>query len=268
MAAWGATPDILVAHRGFGGDAQVKYRVAEHSLAAYQLAITKAKQNIYVDLDVQWTASDDMIVMHDRNIKRTTNGSGYVDKLSTSYITSRKMEIEGLDLNKNGDPDNMPYGPPTAKQALDFLKGKTINGSPVKITIEMKGSYWTKARVGRLKTVLQNRGLFTSRVNVHSFNNTLARYAKELGYPNVGYVTPTAGPVPSVASVKAVGNNVFLNHTLMNDSVAKMYNNAGIRIWMWTADEPAEYAKAVRYDIYALITDDLIEAQNYLEDAV
>jgi hypothetical protein len=45
-----AGPEIIVAHRGFGSPAEVKYGVSEHSLAAYGLAIEKAGQNIYVDL--------------------------------------------------------------------------------------------------------------------------------------------------------------------------------------------------------------------------
>jgi glycerophosphoryl diester phosphodiesterase len=266
--AYAASPEILVAHRGFGGDAQVKYGVAEHSLAAYQLAIDKAHANIYVDLDAQWSLnSDDMMDMHDRSISRTTNGTGNVDQLTMSYMLGRSMEIVGIDLNNNGDPDNLPYGPPSIKQSLDFLKGKTIHGEPVKIDIEMKGDKWTKTNVSRLKTVLVNRGLFTDRVNVHSFNYQYAQWAKELAFPNVGFVAPTAGPAPSVATVKAVGNNVFISHTLLTQELVDSYNNAGIRIWMYTADEDSEYAKAVKYDVYALVTDDLVEAQDYLEAA-
>lgn len=265
-AAVASTPEILVAHRGFGGDAQVKYRVAEHSLPAYSLAIQKAKANIYVDLDAQWSKDGVMITMHDRNIKRTTNGYGNVDQLTASYITGRWLEIP-VDVNGNGDYDNVPYHPPTIKQSLDFLKSKTVAGEPVKITIELKGGLWTQIRVNRLKTVLENRNLFSSRVNVHSFNNTYAKYAKIAGFPNVGFVAPSAGPLPSVSAVKAVGGNVFVKHTLMTQAAADMYNDAGIKIWMWTADEPAEYSKAIKYQIYALVTDDLVEAQDYLEQA-
>jgi len=263
--AYAASPEIFVAHRGFGGDAQIKYRVAEHSLAAYDLAIQKADANIYVDLDAQWSAgSDDMMDMHDRSISRTTNGSGNVDQLSMSYMLGRSMEIVGIDDNNNGDPDNLPYGPPSIKQSLDFLKNKTINGEPVKIDIEMKGDLWTKTNVSRLKTVLVNRGLFSDRVMVHSFSLTPLRYAKELGFTNIGYVAPSDGPVPSVDTVKAVGNNVLIKHTLMTQAVADQFNNAGIKIWIWTADEPSEYDKAIDYQVYALITDDLVEAQDYL----
>jgi glycerophosphoryl diester phosphodiesterase len=265
MAAFGASPEILVAHRGFGGDAQVKYRVAEHSLAAYDLAIQKADANIYVDLDAQWAKnSEDMMDMHDRSISRTTNGSGNVDQLTMSYMQGRSMEVVGIDDNNNGDPDNLPYGPPSIKQSLDFLKTKTINGEPVKIDIELKGDLWTKTNVSRLKTVLVNRGLFSDRVMVHSFSLTPLRYAKELGFTNIGYVAPSDGPVPSVDTVKAVGNNVLIKHTLMTQAVADQFNNAGVKIWLWTADEPSEYDKAIDYQVYALITDDLVEAQDYL----
>lgn len=267
-SAYAASPEIFVAHRGFGGDAQAKYGVAEHSLAAYALAIEKAQANIYVDLDAQWSLNnEDMIDMHDRSLTRTTNGSGYVDQRSMTYMKGLKMEIAGVDKDGNGNDDNLPYGPPTIKQSLDFLKDKTINGEPVKVALEMKGDKWTKTNVSRLKTVLVNRGMFNSRVNVHSFNNQNAAWAKELGFPNVAYVAPSDGPVPSVEAVKAVGDNVFIRHTLMSQEVADKFNDAGVRIWMWTADEPSEYDKAIDYQVYALVTDDLVEAQEYLEAA-
>lgn len=262
-------PEIIVAHRGFGADAQAKYGVAEHSLAAYDLAIQKAEANIYVDLDAQWAKDgEDLITMHDATLERTTNGTGKVRDRSMTYMKGLKLEIKGIDKDGNNNDDNLPYGPPSIKQSLDFLKDKKIGGLPVKVALEMKGDDWTKARVGKLKTILQNRGMFNSRVNVHSFNNQNAKWAKELGFVNVAYVAPSAGPVPSVTAVKAVGNNVFIRHPLMTQAVADKFNNAGIKIWMWTADEPAEYDKALKYDIYALITDDLIEAQDYLEAAV
>ncbi len=260
------SPDVLVAHRGFGETAQVKYKVPENSIPAWSKAIQLAERPFIVDLDVQWTKDGKLAVMHDRNIKRTTNGNGNVDEVTLDYIKTRWLELP-TDNDGNGNYDNTPYRPPSLNQALDFLAPKTVNGVPVKITLEMKGNFWSRSRVDRLEDVLRSKGLFTARVNVHSFNNMYAKYAKEAGFPNVGYVAPSAGPMPSVAAVKAVGGNVFIKHTLLTPAKLNEYNNAGVRVWVWTVDTDAEFEKVYNFGrAYAWVTNDLVEAQDFLAE--
>jgi glycerophosphoryl diester phosphodiesterase len=209
--------------------------------------------------------------MHDETIDRTTNRTGDVQSRTLQYIKDAYLELP-QDLDGNGNDDNTIYHPPSLNQALDFLKGKTdCKGQPVKICIELKSQGWTRTMVGGLKTVLQGRGLFTTRVNVHSSNLTNLGYARDAGYPNLGYAVTSTAANPPAATVKQYGLNVFVwvDNTTTTASKINEYNKAGIRVWMTTLDDTADYQKAwdvagPDHKVYAWVVNDLLNAKDFL----
>jgi hypothetical protein len=73
--------------------------------------------------------------------------------------------------------------------------------------------------------------------------------------------------MPSVSAVKAIGNNVLVRHTLITPSKLNEYNNAGIRVWIWTVDDDPEYEKLWNLGkAYAWVCNDLPEAQEFLAE--
>ena len=66
----GRLPFILIAHRGFSSNAP------ENTLAAFDMALTAGFGHI--ELDVQLTADGVPVVIHDRTLERTTDGTGEV----------------------------------------------------------------------------------------------------------------------------------------------------------------------------------------------
>jgi glycerophosphoryl diester phosphodiesterase len=266
-----AGPTVLVAHRGVGTSTQVKYGFPELSLPAFDWAVENDAD--IVDMDAQVTSDNQLVVMHDSTLNRTTNCTGEVRKRTLPYIKKCWMELP-IDRNNNGDPDNTPYHPPSVSQALDLLKDrKDWQGEPIKIDIELKGSYWTQSTVNFLRDKLKSRGMLTQRVNVHAFSFTRAQYIVNAGIPNRGYAVPTAGPLPSVATAKKYGGNIFIQYALGTASTAnkqqvQAYSQNGLKVWIFTMDTGEEYKKALALgDVYAWQVDDLIEAQDYLEDA-
>jgi glycerophosphoryl diester phosphodiesterase len=268
LAYAGQAPDVLVAHRGVAGKAeQLKYQLPENSIPAWQWAIDNCAD--IVDLDAQVTSDGMLAVMHDETIDRTTNRTGDVQSRTLQYIKDAYLELP-QDLDGNGNDDNTIYHPPSLSQALDFLKGKTdCNGQPVKICIELKSQGWTRTMVGQLKTALQGKGLFTTRVNVHSSNLTNLGYARDAGYPNLGYAVTSTAANPSAATVKQYGGNVFVWVDNTTASKINEYDKAGIRVWMTTLDDTADYQKAwdaagPDHKVYAWVVNDLLNAKAFL----
>jgi glycerophosphoryl diester phosphodiesterase len=266
-----AGPTMLVAHRGVGTSTQIKYGFPEESLPAFDWAVKNGAD--IVDFDAQVTSDNQLVVMHDATLNRTTNCTGDVRKRTLPYIKKCWMELP-IDRNGNGDPDNTPYHPPSVSQALDLLKNRLDhNGQPIKIDIELKGSYWTQSTVNFLRDKLKSRGMLTQRVNVHAFSFTRAQYIVNAGIPNRGYAVPTAGPLPSVATAKKYGGNIFIQYALANANAAnvarvKEYSAAGLKVWIFTMDKDSEYDAALRLgDVYAWQVDDLKTAQVYLDQA-
>jgi hypothetical protein len=178
------------------------------------------------------------------------------------------MELP-IDRNGNGDPENTPYHPPSVSQALDRLKNLDgPDGQPIKIDIELKGSYWTQSTVNFLRDKLKSRGMLTQQVNVHAFSFTRAQYIVNAGIPNRGYAVPTAGPLPTAAKAKQYGNNIFLHYDLATPEWVGKYNAAGLKVWIFTMDTNREYDAALNLgDVYAWQVDDLKTAQDYLQEA-
>jgi len=256
-----AGPTVLVAHRGVGTSTQVTYKIPEESLRAFDWAVVNGAD--IVDFDAQVTSDNQLVVMHDETLNRTTNCTGDVRKRTLAYIKNCWMELP-IDRNHNGDPDNTPYHPPSVSQALDLLKNR-----PIKISIELKDSYWTQSTVNYLRDKLKSRGML-DRVNVHAFSFTRAGYIVNAGIPDRGYAVPTAGPLPSARHASQYGGNIFIEYRLATPQAVEKYSHEpyNLRVWIFTMDRDAEYDAALKLgDVYAWQVDDLLTAQDFLEEA-
>ena len=84
----------------------------ENTLAAFGEAIRLGAQMI--ELDVQMTKDDQLVIMHDDKVNRTTNGRGLVRKL-------RLRKIKKLDAGKWKSKEFKNERVPTLKEALEIM---------------------------------------------------------------------------------------------------------------------------------------------------
>jgi glycerophosphoryl diester phosphodiesterase len=257
-----AGPTVLVAHRGVGGTAtQIKTGFPEESLPAFDWAVDNGAD--IVDLDAQVTSDNQLVVMHDSTLNRTTNCTGDVRKRTLAYIKNCWMELP-IDRNHNGDDDNTPYHPPSVSQALDLLRSQ-----PIKVSIELKDSYWTQSTVNYLRDKLKSRGML-DQVNVHAFSFTRAGYIVKAGIPDRGYAVPTAGPLPSARHAKQYGDNIFIHYQLATPQAVAKYSGEpyNLKVWIFTMDTKSEYDAALDLgNVYAWQVDNLLTAQQYIDAA-
>lgn len=69
---------LIIAHRGASAN------VPENTLAAFELAIQENADMI--ELDIKLTADEEVVVIHDQTVNRTTNGTRKVKKLDLCRI--------------------------------------------------------------------------------------------------------------------------------------------------------------------------------------
>ena len=257
-----AAPETLVAHRGFGGDAQVTYGVPEDSREAWAKAIELADSMIYVDLDLQ-KAKDGMIVMHDSTIDRTTNRSGAIRDLSLRYIKNAFLELP-IDRDGNGNDDNTPYHPPSANQAAAFLSNKTINGEPVKIALEVKGAGWSQTRLDRLAGVFRRNDVALGRILFHSFDPAVLLRGMAAGFTLRGLVVGSNDPLPTAELVQQYGSFVYVRIDRITPEKIDEYHAAGLKVAVWTLNTDEEYTAALSIDADAWVCDDITQAQDKL----
>jgi glycerophosphoryl diester phosphodiesterase len=122
------SPDrpIVVAHRGSSGSAP------ENTLASFALAIQERVEMI--ELDVRMTRDFFLVVLHDQDIKRTTNGEGKVWDYSL-------QELRAFDAGQWFGPKFKGERIPTLRQAMDLLP------PGVGLNIEMKTDGEPRARI-------------------------------------------------------------------------------------------------------------------------
>jgi glycerophosphoryl diester phosphodiesterase len=101
---------LRVGHRG------ARAYAPENTLTSFKKALEIGVDA--VELDVRKTKDNQLIVIHDADVKRTTNGEGSVSELTIAQVKSFSAEGE----------EKIP----TLEEALDFLDEK------VKVLIELK----------------------------------------------------------------------------------------------------------------------------------
>jgi glycerophosphoryl diester phosphodiesterase len=213
----------VVAHRGASAHA------AEHTLAAYDLAIAQGADAL--ECDVRLTRDGHLVCVHDRRVNRTTNAKGAVSTLSLA-------ELSLLD-----------YGGEIGVLTLDALLGLAADhGVPLFVETKHPVRYGGQVEA-RLVELLARRGLAQpstkdgSPVVVMSFSTLAVRRVRALAprLPTVLLLTqlwPTLrdGTLPPWAD--HTGPSVAM---LRRDPeyVARAAEH-GHATYTWTADDPAD----------------------------
>ena len=108
---------LFVAHRGYSS------QYPENTLAAFNGAIDAAAHMI--ELDVCLSKDRHVVVIHDKTVDRTTNGTGAVKMLTLA-------QLRQLDAGSWFDPRFKAERLPTLAQVLDAVKGRVL------VNIEIK----------------------------------------------------------------------------------------------------------------------------------
>lgn len=125
-----ATPTKLFAHRGFSS------RYPEQTPAAYHAAVDFAvDQGIELGLecDTQFTADDELILLHDATIDRTSNGTGPV----FDYTLAELRELDFGSWQKTA-PEPAEKSIMTLTELLDLIAAARAKGAPVTLNLETK----------------------------------------------------------------------------------------------------------------------------------
>ena len=151
----------VIAHRGFSGIAP------ENTLPALQLAIDSGAD--MVEFDVRTTKDDQLVVIHDATVERTTNGTGYVSQYTLP-------ELQTLDAGTWFSQAFSGTQVPSLKEVL-----RLCNGS-VYMNIEIKTDEQSTEALDRLVNTVSEHvlGMNLSRsVVISSYNLHIVRRLRE-----------------------------------------------------------------------------------------
>jgi glycerophosphoryl diester phosphodiesterase len=231
---------LIVAHRGSSGSAP------ENTLAAFRMAVDEGADMI--ELDVRLTKDFHLVVHHDKQLKRTTNGSGFLwDKTL--------QELRMLDAGSWFSPRFRGETIPTLRQVLEILP------SHVKVNIEAKTDGDPRKRMHMEESciliVLEKR--FEERVLVSSFDHRFLRRMHDL-YPAIKtgalYV-----PVRDVAKkpstlARRVGVSAFItSHTQLRKRQVEDAHAHNIMVGCYSVNTRPQLEKVLKLGVDAVVTD-------------
>ena len=120
----------IIAHRGLSGF------YPENTMLAFKKCLNL---NIYgIELDVQKTKDNQLVVIHDEKVDRTFNGTGYIKDMTLN-------ELKSLNSNFRDYENNKDCKIPTLKEVLtlfkptDFIINIELKNNKIKYIICLMG---------------------------------------------------------------------------------------------------------------------------------
>lgn len=224
----------VTAHRGFSRKAP------ENTLPAFEAAMDCGAD--YIELDVQLTADDVLVVCHDDKLDRTTDGTG---KLS-SYTYDELMQFSaGSWFGKDGEFDDVRI--PSMTEVLDLV------GKDIMLNIEIKRSGDPKRTAEKVVELVEEYGIVNS-CYVTSFSYPALKKVKQLNPKIKTAFIANLATATSYAQLPYI-DAVSMNYLFVNQSVVNSAHHNGKRIFVWTVDRQSEMQKMMALGVDNIITD-------------
>ncbi|MBP7281507.1 MAG: glycerophosphodiester phosphodiesterase [Leptospiraceae bacterium] len=241
---------IVIGHRGTGDNSLAP----ENTMSSFRFA---AKNNAAFELDTMFAKSGELVVIHDSDVDRTTDGKGMVDTLNLP-------ELKKLDAGQLSPPKFKGEKIPTLGEVLDEFGGKTL----IDIEIKAQAPKEEAQKIGAAVAKLLAEKKMSQKVFVTSFNPYVLETIKTTN-PDVirGQLYSDFKDVKELSwLVKYVLRNLLLNgkaepdilapyKNLVDKDYIEKYHGLGYKIYPWTVNDPKEMENLIKLGIDGLITD-------------
>ena len=220
---------LRIGHRG------ARAYAPENTLKSFRKALEIGVDA--VELDVRKTKDGSLVVIHDEDVKRTTNGEGLVNELTLK-------EIKGLDA---GDGEKIP----TLEETLDFLDKK------VKVFVELKET----GIEDQVLSIVSEKGL-EKNVIIVSFLEEALKKVRELNKDiETGLIYARhKNPLKSALDLKA--NYLLAFYRFTHTANVEKAHESGLKVVVWTINKPEEVEEYAKKGVDGIASDkpDILKA--------
>ena len=230
-----STKPLVWAHRGASGYAP------ENTLAAFQKAVDLGADG--VELDIQLTKDDQIVVIHDEMIDRTSDGKGWVKDYTLE-------ELRAFNYNRT-KPEYKHADIPTMREVFELLKPTGLF-----INIEIKTGVVFYEKIEEKILALTKEMGMEDRVCYSSFNHyTVTRIHELKPDAEVGFLYAD-GPInmPSYGVKHGVNALHPALYNLQYDGFVKECKEKGLKLNVWTVNERPYMEMCCQYGVDAIIT--------------
>lgn len=238
---------IRIAHRG------ASYDHPENTLLAYRAAIDAGVD--YIEIDVQVTRNGELIVMHDEELDRTTNGTGFIHNHPFSHI--RELDA--------GRGERVPL----LSEVIDLAHANNI-----RLCIEVKGvDEPASVAITELVITAIQRANFVPYTVLTSFFPAALRTSKQLDprIPTLLDPSPQDGTLTPweicEQTLSAHANIISFDFEHVTAAVAREAELTGLALWPWAPNTPADIKKMLSLNVPAIMTDNPVALNETLRMA-
>ena len=212
---------LKIAHRGASG-----YE-PENSLIAFQKAIELQTDGI--ELDVHLSADGELVVIHDETIDRTTNGKGFVNKLTA------------LELKK--------YGIPTLVEVLDWVNRRCF------LNIELKGIGTSKPVIDLMEHYISNKNWNYKDFIVSSFDWKMLEETQLLNPKiQIGVLTEESISAALAFAKKIKAYSIHPDYRLLTKDNVALLQETGFTVFPWTVNSIEDIQKIKSFHVNGIIS--------------
>lgn len=226
----------ILAHRGFSSS------YPENTMLAFEKALSLGIDGL--EFDVQLTADEVPIVIHDATVDRTTDGHGLVS--SMNY-----REIRQLNAAKN-KPEHGFQAIPTLHEVLS--QGHEMSPQALyNLEIKRYDANW-RSLIDRSVFLVQQHQL-QHQILFSSFHHECMMYLKT-HYPNfhIGLLCDENVQETLYLAKQLQAYSIHLNYHRTSKELLSICHAKHIRTAIWTVDQPQDMQKFFRQHAHILIT--------------
>lgn len=213
---------LKIGHRGAKG-----YE-PENTLGSFQKAIELQVDGI--ELDVHLSSDNQLVVIHDTTIDRTTAGTGFVNNYSAAEL--QKYQI------------------PTLSDVFDLVDKKCW------INIELKRKGTAKPVVELIEKYIREKNWNYDQFIISSFEWEFLKEVAALN-PNIpiGVLTETDVDAAITFAQKIKAKAIHPDFTLLTQDNTATMQKLGFLVFPWTVNEWDDIQKIKTYQVNGIITD-------------
>ncbi|WP_431794647.1 glycerophosphodiester phosphodiesterase [Bacillus altitudinis] len=227
----------IIAHRGSSSAAP------ENTIAAFDVAVKQGAD--YIELDVQMTMDQHVVVIHDDTVDRTTNGNGLVK----SYTLD---QLKKLDAGSWFDQQYTNERIPTLQEILERYSQR------IGILIEIKHP---KRQIGIEKAVARiiNRFAYSRHIMIQSFDvhalQRIKAFAPSLRTALI--IKPDAFKLTKrkLTTYSSLANCLNMKKTMINRWWIDRIHTFGMDVFIWTVKDQKTADRIKKYPIDGVVTD-------------
>ncbi|MEC8891044.1 MAG: glycerophosphodiester phosphodiesterase family protein [Chloroflexota bacterium] len=247
----------VISHRGYSSERP------ENTISSFDWSIESGFP--FIELDIHLTSDQVPIVMHDKYVDRTTDGSGAIKEFTLA-------QIKELDAGSWFDPKFIGETVPTLEEILVRYSGKAH------IFVELKSL--EEILVNSLRELITSHGwmpvpssipdigvLQVPGVSVISFAPEQVLLSKNI-LPELGHglllTEPTLSMIEFCVQNSIEGFFPFIG--ALNADIVIKAHESGLYVGAWGMSSPSELATAVQLGIDGVTVDWPKQAQEFLEN--